>query len=54
MQNLKVIKGRQHEKVEQQLTLLTGKPYVNAAKTDVMQTWRKFGWVPPSEKKEKA
>lgn len=54
MQKLKVITGKQLEKREQQLTLLTGKPYVNAAKTDVMNTWRKFGWTPPSEKKERA
>jgi hypothetical protein len=27
------------------------RPYVNAAKTNVQDTWRKFGWVPPSESK---
>nr|AMP48347.1 hypothetical protein [uncultured bacterium] len=30
-------------------TLLTGKPYVNAARTDIVQTFRRFGWTPPSE-----
>ena len=29
-------------------TLLTGKPYVNAARTDIVQTFRRFGWTPPS------
>lgn len=28
------------------------KPYVTAAKTDVMQTFKRFGWVPPSEQQE--
>lgn len=28
--------------------------YVPAAATDVMRTWKKFGWVPPSEQKAKA
>lgn len=27
------------------------KPYIDSAKTDVMRTWRKFGFVPPSENK---
>lgn len=25
------------------------KPYTPAAKTDVMATWRRTGWTPPSE-----
>jgi hypothetical protein len=29
------------------------KPYIDAAKTDVMRTWRKHGFVPPSESKFK-
>jgi hypothetical protein len=27
------------------------KPYIDSAKTDVMRTWRKHGFVPPSENK---
>lgn len=27
------------------------KPYIDAAKTDVMRTWRKHGFIPPSETK---
>ena len=26
--------------------LLQGHPYTPAAKTDVTETWRKFGWLP--------
>lgn len=29
------------------------KEYIESVKTDVMKTWRKFGFVPPSELKEK-
>jgi hypothetical protein len=29
------------------------KPYIDSAKTDVMRTWRRFGYVPPSESKFK-
>ena len=29
------------------------KPYIDASKTNVQDTWRKFGWVPPSELKQK-
>jgi hypothetical protein len=32
-------------------TLLQGKPYQRGA--DVQATWRKYGWVPPSEQKAK-
>jgi len=28
------------------------KPYIDAAKTDVMRTWRKHGFIPPSEMKD--
>lgn len=28
------------------------KPYIDASKTNVQDTWRRFGWVPPSELKE--
>jgi hypothetical protein len=27
------------------------RPYLDHSKTDVMKTWRKFGFVPPSENK---
>ena len=27
------------------------RPYLDHSKTDVMKTWRKFGFVPPSELK---
>ena len=27
------------------------RPYLDSSKTDVMITWRKFGFVPPSENK---
>lgn len=31
-------------------TLLEGKPYVPATRTDVLATFKRFGWTPPSEK----
>ncbi len=34
---------------EQPKYLLDGKPYVPAARTNILDTLRKFGWVPPSE-----
>lgn len=29
------------------------KEYIDSVKTDVMRTWRRFGFVPPSELKDK-
>jgi hypothetical protein len=28
------------------------RPYLDSSKTDVMKTWKKHGFVPPSETKE--
>lgn len=27
-------------------------PYIPAARTDVQQTWARFGWTPPSKAKQ--
>lgn len=32
--------------------LLDGAAYVPAVKTDVRETFKRFGWVPPSEQKK--
>ena len=29
-------------------TLLDGKPYVPAEKTDIVKTWLEAGWIPPA------
>lgn len=42
---------RDEATIQRELTLLTGKPYTNAAQTDIMRTFKRFGWVPPSEYK---
>lgn len=31
---------------------MTDKPYTHSSKTDVLATFRRFGWTPPSEIKE--
>jgi len=28
-------------------------PYTTAAKTNILETFKRFGWVPPTEKKAK-
>lgn len=35
-------------------TLLEGAPYVSAAKTDIVKTFKQYGWVPPSTLKEQS
>lgn len=40
---------QEQEEIDQTLTLLTGKPYTNAAQTDITKTFRRLGWVVPSE-----
>ena len=32
-------------------TLLAGKAYTPAAETNVLATFKRFGWVPPSEQR---
>jgi hypothetical protein len=32
------------------VTLLDGKPYVPQANTNILETFRRLGWVPPSER----
>lgn len=38
------------KRTEPTQSLLNGKPYQRGA--NVQETWRKFGWIPPSEKKQ--
>lgn len=33
-------------------TLLSGKPYTPAAKTDIRETFKRLGWTPPSKAKQ--
>jgi len=50
MTNLKLVKSKPPSNVAQQMSLLTGKPYVLAERTDVVRTFKQHGWVPPSQK----
>lgn len=47
----KAMQGNAPTRTEPSQSLLTGKPYARGA--DVQATWRRFGWVPPSEQKDK-
>jgi len=38
-----------HRRTEPSWRLTEGGHYVPAWRTDVQQTWRRFGWVPPSQ-----
>lgn len=40
---------KEQEAIDANLTLLTGKPYTNAAQTNILATFKKIGWVVPSE-----
>jgi hypothetical protein len=40
------------ESVTPNKRLLDGAPYVNAAKTDIRELFKKMGYVPPSEQKK--
>lgn len=43
---------KRKKKEDKPMYLLEGKPYVPAAKTNILNTLRKLGWVPPSEAKQ--
>lgn len=45
------MQGNAPTRTEPTQSLLSGKPYERGA--DVQATWRRFGWVPPSEQKDK-
>lgn len=53
-QSLKVVDREQRsaKAVAQPTSILDPNfKYFNAASTDVTRTWKRFGWVPPSEKR---
>lgn len=39
----------EQKEIDRTLTLLTGKAYTNAAQTNIVDSFRKMGWTPPSE-----
>lgn len=45
-------RGNEVISVDDNATLLTGKPYTVAAQTNILNTFRKMGWVPPSEERK--
>lgn len=47
------VSSENSEIISRALTLLTGKPYTNAAQTDISETFQKMGWIPPSERGKK-
>lgn len=51
---MKTTKAAKPQKDRQPVGLLEGQPYVRACATDITKTFRRFGWVPPSEARELA
>lgn len=47
-----IMTTKRKKKEDKPMYLLEGKPYVPAAKTNILNTLRKLGWVPPSEAKQ--
>ena len=50
MSNVKQL-SQQPRRPAQFLSLLDGKPYTVAAKTNIRETFRRLGWVGPEEQK---
>lgn len=42
---------KKEKQPQQPQYLLDGKPYTKSVATDISMTFRKYGWVPPSEVK---
>lgn len=43
---------KQDNKYERRFGLLDGQDYVPSTHTDITKTFRRFGWVPPTELKK--
>jgi hypothetical protein len=43
---------KEQKMIDETLTLLTGKSYTNAAQTNILETFRRMGWTPPSETRQ--
>lgn len=50
MDNIKQLRPKGRE-VARPVSLLDGKPYTIAAKTNIRETFRRMGWVGPEEQK---
>lgn len=42
----------QSKRVNPSQPLLQGRPYTPAAATDVVKTWLRYGWQPPSRERQ--
>jgi hypothetical protein len=50
MNNIKELRRERREQARP-VSLLDGKPYTVAAKTNIRETFRRLGWVGPEEQK---
>lgn len=48
---MKLVKSTKTKQTEPRSILDPRFNYIPAAKTDIKETWKKYGWTPPSEKR---